>query len=86
MAKRRVYIPGRDEGWSNGRYWKKKSAEDVHPDDNYRAYCTDCDADTIHEWDMCTACDQDDRGNPRSIKESTKDPDLEAFGRDIAEH
>ena len=57
MAKRRVYTPGRDEGWSNGKYWKRKEAHGPQQDDYYTAYCPDCDADTLHEYDYCTVCE-----------------------------
>ena len=59
MAKRRVYTPTRDEGWSNGKYWKERT-RDKSVDDLYTAYCPDCDADTLHEYDMCLPCDDKD--------------------------
>ena len=78
MGKRRVYIPGRDEGWSNGRYWKAK--EDMSPgvDDYYTAHCQGCEKETVHEYDECIVC------GGESL--NTKDSALESFGRDIAEH
>ena len=57
MAKRRVYTPGRDEGWSNGKYWKRKEAVSPEADDYYTAHCPECDVDTLHEYDVCIVCD-----------------------------
>ena len=60
-AKRRVYTPVRDEGWSNGKYWSKPT-RDNSVGDLHTAYCPDCDTDTLHEYDMCLACDDKENG------------------------
>ena len=56
MSKRRVYEPGRDRGWSNGRYWKEK--HNSEPDDAvYDAFCEDCQKLAPHQWDECVVCE-----------------------------
>jgi hypothetical protein len=81
MAKRRVYEPGRDRGWSNGRYWKPKQHEDVE-DAVYDAFCGECEKISPHQWDECIVCQVN-----KNTKERVKvDEDLESFGRDIADH
>lgn len=53
MSKRRIVDnPGRDPGWSNGKYTVRRHASDA----DYTAYCPECDRDTPHAWDDCTIC------------------------------
>ena len=53
MSKRRIVDnPGRDPGWSNGKYTVKKDMSDAE----YIAYCPECGRDTPHAWDDCTVC------------------------------
>ena len=53
MSKRRVVDnPGRDPGWSNGKYTVKRSESDA----DYMAHCPECGRDTPHAWDDCTIC------------------------------
>ena len=53
MSKRRIVDnPGRDPGWSNGKYTVKRSESDA----DYMAYCPECGRDTPHAWDDCAIC------------------------------
>ena len=84
MGKRRVYEPGRDRGWSNGKYWKPKQQEDAS-DEVYDAFCDSCQKIAPHQWDECIVCNVNEleRDKRSSVRH---DPDLNAFGRDLADH
>lgn len=87
MPKRRVYEPIRDEGWSNGKYWKPKRRHEYDDEDEdlYDAFCEDCDCSTPHQWDECVMCTAKERIAAADEKVD-RDEDLDAFGRDIADH
>ena len=83
MAKRRVYTPERDRGWSNGKYWKPKHHNDAE-DEIYDAYCDTCKAIKPHQWDECLMCQADTK--PMKPEQARKaDEDLCEFGRGIAD-
>jgi len=74
MGKRRVYVPERGRGWSNGRYWneKRNSREDGTHGEVYRAHCDDCNRETLHQWDDCLTCEeQRQNGKPKTQKNDT---------------
>jgi len=81
MAKRRVYTPERDRGWSNGRYWKPKQNEDA-AEDVYDAYCVTCKKIAPHQWEECIMCAVNTEAKE---KRDANNPDLDSFGKDIAE-
>jgi len=84
MSKRRVYVPERDAGWSNGKYWSPKR-RDSHAEDHdlYDAYCEECKQISPHQWDECIMCNVNEKENPPT--KTPRDESLESFGRDIAD-
>ena len=75
MSKRRVVDnPGRDPGWSNGKYTVKRNESDA----DYTAYCPEWDRDTPHAWDDCAVCLEKKRApkrkrrNPRNKQRRDK--------------
>jgi hypothetical protein len=83
MANRKVYEPGRDRGWSNGRYWKEKQ-RDRGRKGCCHAFCPDCETETLHEWDICTVCDipaEQARGIPKLVQHEA----VSAFVQNIAD-
>lgn len=84
MAKRRVYEPARDEGWSNGKYWSPKRRYGEDKDDGlYDSYCEACRQIAPHQWDECVVCNLNEKTVPTKAPERRED--LDAFGRDLAD-
>jgi molybdenum cofactor biosynthesis enzyme MoaA len=51
---RRVYVPTRSRGYSNGRYWEKKESNSGSFEET--DFCNDCDALTLHKDGQCQLC------------------------------
>ena len=83
MAKRRVYTPERDQGWSNGRYWTPKH-KDEDGDELHNAFCETCGNIAPHQWDDCVMCAAHERAAEAKNKQGRAE-DLNAFGRDLAD-
>jgi hypothetical protein len=84
MSNRRVYVPGRDVGWSNGKYWSPKR-RDAHEEDHdlYETFCKTCSQIAPHQWDECLVCGPNKKEKPP--EKTPRDESLESFGRDIAD-